>query len=150
MVTQSTGDRAEAFDYGWFGSTATERVEGSPRMTTAPRPTLKRQLRRSASFGFPSLVLGAAAAGGAVWLGLDATGLAILVVGVMLLLFGAFLVVITIAGTVAVAETTVRRKLRPNPPGRPRSLEQSTAIAEEPAAQPSAPRQDDGGKPLIF
>ena len=121
-------------------------------MTIAPRPSLKHQLRRSASLGFPSLVLGAAASGGAVWLGLDATGLAIFAVGVMLLLFGAFLMVVALAATVAVAEATVRRRLRRRRSGRPASAVQSPAIAETPPVQPSAAHADDDsrGKPMIF
>ena len=85
-------------------------------------------------------------------MGLDYTGLALLAVGILLLLVGAFLIVLAVLATFAFAEARVRRRFRRGSSGRPPADALHPAIPAALPGQPSDPRpvEGSGGKPLIF
>ena len=88
-------------------------------MTKREPPSLKRQIRRLLTAGIPSVLLGAAALGGAIWWGLDYTGIALLVFGILLSLLGVFLLFVAVTSTLAVVEASLRRRFRRRRPGMP-------------------------------
>ncbi|MEO9256703.1 MAG: hypothetical protein ABI305_14295 [Tepidiformaceae bacterium] len=119
-------------------------------MSSPVRPSLAKQIRRLAKVGIPCLLSGAASITGAIWWGLDYTGIVALVLGVVLLLLGAYLTFVIITSMVAVLEAKFRTRGRParavitSPP-------QPGSGSDQPAPLPvdSAPAERPGG-PWIF
>lgn len=60
--------------------------------TNNHRAALNRQTRRAFTLGLPGVVLGASGTAGALWMGLDYTGITLLAFGVLLIVLGLFLV----------------------------------------------------------
>jgi Na+-transporting methylmalonyl-CoA/oxaloacetate decarboxylase gamma subunit len=91
--------------------------------------------------GIPSIILGASATAGAVWLGLDLTGIALLAAGVIFVLLGLFLSVIGLYCAGVLLQRVVDERFRRRP--------KMVAAAREPAP-PAPPSRPPGDGPRVF
>jgi hypothetical protein len=97
------------------------------------RSRLVRQIRRAFTLGVPGIVLGLVATAGALWLGLDYTGIALLATGVLLTAMGVFLVAVGLYCSALLLEGWLRGRLsRSTRPGK-------TAIEPPPDHAPVLP-----------
>jgi hypothetical protein len=96
----------------------------------AHRARLVRQIRRAFTLGVPGIVLGLAGAGGAAWLGLDYTGIALLATGVLLTGMGLFLVGVGLYCSALLVEGWLRGRLT----RRPRASKNSNVAGTESTA----------------
>ena len=82
------------------------------------RARLVRQIRRAFTLGVPGIILGLGVAVGAVWLGLDYTGLALLATGVLLTGMGLFLLGVGLYCSALLFEGWLRVRLSRRVPNR--------------------------------
>ena len=102
---------------------------------------LKRQIRRAFSIGVLCVVVGASAIAGALWLGLDLTGIVLLATGIVVALLGLFLDIVGLYCSAVLFGRWIKTRFRRRP--------RVAATPAEPTRQaPASAPPSDG--PRIF